>query len=168
MKVSLFVILLLSLVICNNNNAQEKSYKKYTAVTKFDPARNPEQDVKEAEAEAKRSDRRIILDVGGDWCIWCHRIDNFIDGHKDLSNLLHNNFVVVKVNYSPENKNEKFLSQYPKIPGYPHFFVLNEDGKLIHSQNTGALEKAKGYDKDKFITFLKKWGPKRKENSSIN
>ncbi len=162
MKVILFIMLFLFLVVCYDNNAQEKSYKTYTAVTKFDPARNPEQDVKEAVAEAKRSDRRIILDVGGDWCIWCHRIDTFIDVNKDLSSLLHNNFVIVKVNYSPENKNEKFLSQYPKIPGYPHFFVLNENGKLIHSQNTGALEKAKGYDKDKFIAFLKEWAPRRK------
>ena len=111
--------------------------------------------------EAQKVNKRIILDVGGDWCIWCHRIDNFIEGNKDLSNLLHNNFVVVKINYSPENKNEQFLSRFPKIPGYPHFFVLNKNGKLIHSQDTGKLEKGKGYDKEKFIAFLKKWMTKK-------
>jgi thioredoxin-related protein len=156
MKISILIMLFLSLIIFKNLNAQADS-TSYSAVTKFDPARNPEKDLKDAVAEAQRSRRRIILDVGGDWCIWCHRIDNFIDGNKDLSNYLHNHFVVVKINYSPENKNEKFLSGFPKIPGYPHFFVLSKNGKLIHSQDTGKLEKGKGYDEGKFMAFLKRW-----------
>jgi thioredoxin-related protein len=154
-------MLLLSAVICGSIYAQEKPLKKYEDVTKFDPTRNPARDLKEAVVEADRSDRRIILDVGGNWCIWCHRIDNFIDDNKDLYDLLHRNFVVVKVNYSPENKNEEFLSRYPKISGYPHFFVLGENGELIHSQDTGKLEKGKGYDKERFIAFVKKWAPKK-------
>lgn len=162
MKIKLLLILLLSFLIYGSVYAQEKSQKKYEGVTKFDPARNPAEDVKDAVIEAERSNRRIILDVGGNWCIWCHRIDNFIDENKDLSGLLHKNFIVVKINYSPENKNEKFLSQYPKIPGYPHFFVLDEKGNLIHSQDTGKLEKGKGYDKGKFIAFVKKWAPEEK------
>ena len=63
----------------------------------------------------------------------------------------------MKINYSEENKNEKFLSQYPKVDGYPHFFVLDKNGKLLYSQNTGLLEKEKSYDREKFMTFLKKW-----------
>lgn len=165
MKTNLFVMLLVSFIIGTAVYAQEKNQNIYKAVTNFDPARNPVQDVNDAVAEAERSNRRIILDVGGNWCIWCHRIDNFIEENKDLSDLLHKNFVVVKINYSPENKNEKFLSGYPKIPGYPHFFVLGENGKFIHSQDTGKLEKGKGYDKAKFIAFLEKWTPQRNKKS---
>ena len=65
----------------------------------------------------------------------------------------------LKINFSKENKNETFLSQYPAIEGYPHFFVLDKDGNLLHSQNTGDLEKDKDYDKEKFIEFLNKWKP---------
>ncbi len=69
------------------------------------------------------------------------------------------NFVVVKVNYSKENKNEQFLSQFPKIPGYPHLFVLESSGKLLQSQSSGELESGDHHDHDKILAFLKKWAP---------
>ena len=68
------------------------------------------------------------------------------------------NYVVVKVNYSKENKNEAVLSRYPRIPGYPHLFVLNSNGKLLHSQDTGQLESGNHHDRDKVMAFLKQWG----------
>lgn len=129
------------------------------SLPKFDPIRNPKADLKEAVELAKNTNKRIILDVGGEWCIWCHRIDAFIYNTDEIKSLLEENFIVLKINYSKENKNEKFLSQYSQVAGYPHFFVLDEEGKLLHSQNTGELEKDKDYDKDKFIAFLNKWKP---------
>ncbi len=129
----------------------------YQPVTKFDPGRNPSTDLQNAIAEAQRTNKNIILDVGGEWCIWCHRIDAFIDGHEDIKNFLHNNFVVMKVNFSQENKNEEFLSKFPPISGYPHFFVLNKDGVFLHSQDTGKLEEGKDYNPEKFMAFLQEW-----------
>jgi thioredoxin-related protein len=127
------------------------------SMPKFDPTKNPFEDLKSAVELATESNKRIILDVGGEWCIWCHRIDAFMHSTEEIKTILEENYVVVKVNFSKENKNEKFLSQYPVIEGYPHFFVLESDGKLLHSQNTGELEKDKDYDKEKFMTFLNKW-----------
>ena len=129
------------------------------SLQRFDPTRNPNEDLKAAVELANNTNKRIILDVGGEWCIWCHRIDAFIHNSNEINSLLEENFIVLKINYSKENKNEKFLSQYPQVAGYPHFFVLDKDGKLLHSQNTGELEKDKDYDKDKFIAFLNKWKP---------
>ena len=67
------------------------------------------------------------------------------------------NFLIVKVNYSDENKNESFLKEYPKVPAYPHYFVLDTDGTFLHSQGTGELEEGKSYDEDVFVAFLNKW-----------
>lgn len=128
---------------------------------KFDPNRDPLMDLKNAQVEAKKVNKRIILDVGGEWCIWCHRLDSFIESSEEIKNYLHKNFIVVKVNYSEENKNEKFLSRFSKIEGYPHLFVLNNKGKELHSQNTGLLEKEKSYDADKIMKFLEKWSLKK-------
>ncbi|MCD7097971.1 thioredoxin family protein [Stenotrophomonas sp. MMGLT7] len=125
----------------------------------FDPARDPVADLETAKVEAKRGGKRILLDVGGEWCSWCHILDDFIAGDSEIRRFRDANYVWVKVNYSEENENQAFLSQFPEIKGYPHLFVLDNDGKLLHSQFTGELEKGKGYDRGKFFDFLKQWAP---------
>ena len=157
-RISILSVLLV-FVIAVNLNGQPKSIEENRI--KFNPKADPAADLKTAVAEATKMNKRIILDVGGEWCIWCHRLDNFIDGHEDLNKFMQDNFITVKVNYSDENHNEEFLSKYPKIKGYPHMFVLGKDGKFLHSQDTGLLEKGKSYDADKIMTFLKKWAPKK-------
>ena len=59
------------------------------------------------------------------------------------------------VNWSPQNRNESLLSRWPRIKGYPHLFVLDGDGKLVHSQDTSQLEAGADYDKDKLLAFLR-------------
>jgi hypothetical protein len=44
----------------------------YTPVHQFDPARDPAEDIRAAIAEAQRTQKRIILYVGGPWCPFCH------------------------------------------------------------------------------------------------
>jgi thioredoxin-related protein len=128
---------------------------------KFDPKRDSEKDLQDAVALAGKTQQRILLDVGGEWCIWCHKLDKFFQDNNDVSKFLQENYIVVKVNYSKENKNEKFLSKYPQVKGYPHLFVLESNGKLLHSQDTGDLESGDHHDHDKVLTFLKKWAPKK-------
>ena len=123
----------------------------------FDPARDPAKDVAAAVALAKAQDRRVIVDVGGEWCSWCHTMDRFIAANEDLKSLIDSRYVWVKVNYSKENKNEAFLSQWPRIEGYPHLFVLDRDGKLLHSQDMSQLEAGASYDKTKFVSFAENW-----------
>jgi thioredoxin-related protein len=130
---------------------------RYVPVTKYDPKRDAVKDIQDAIAEAKRSGKRILLEVGGEWCLWCHRMDHYFEGNPKLLELREQHFITVKINFSTENENKKLLSACPEIPGYPHIFVLDADGKLLHSQNTGELEAGKSYDLEKFIGFLKKW-----------
>jgi thiol:disulfide interchange protein len=128
---------------------------------KFDPARDADRDIKDAVAEARRTNRRVILDVGGEWCGWCHTLDRYFAEHPDLRDLRDRSYVWLKVNYSPDNKNEAVLSRYPRINGYPHFFVLDQDGKLLQSQDTSLLEEGRSYGHDKMQQFLLRWAPGR-------
>lgn len=127
---------------------------------KFNPQADPAKDLEAAIASAKESGKYILLDVGGEWCIWCKRLDIYLYDNAELNKMMKDAFEVVKVNYSQENKNEAFLSNYPKIPGYPHFFILDKNGKFVQSQDTGVLESGGTYSLRKLIAFLTIWGVK--------
>ena len=123
----------------------------------YDPEADPAADLAAAVQTAQKEGKRILLEVGGEWCSWCHLLEKFLDENSAIDQALHDRYVVVKVNYSKENKNEAFLGQYPEIAGYPHIFVLDSDGKLLHSQNTAELEEGKGYNADAVMAFIRQW-----------
>lgn len=142
---------------------------------KFDPKRDPAADLRAAVARAQKENKRIILDVGGEWCVWCVKMDVYFFENKALASFRDDNFIWVKVNFSPENENREFLAGYPAPEGYPHLYVLETDGSLLHSQGTAELEeqpqllirqgeadnrtknREKSYDIVKFVEFLKRW-----------
>jgi len=125
----------------------------------YDPKADPEADLARAITEARSSGRRILLEVGGDWCIWCHRLHDFVESHEPVREAWERGFVTVNVNFSKENENRKFLERYPRIPGYPHLFVLDSDGKLLHSEDTGELEDGESYSEAALLEFLSRWAP---------
>jgi len=155
----LFFVLCSIFVIASSHlaNTRRSTRTSYVPVSKYDPKRDAARDVQAAIAEARRSGKRILLEVGGEWCVWCHRMDRYFEENAKLLELREKHFITVKINFSPENENKKLLSAYPEIPGYPHIFVHDTDGKLLHSQNTGELETGKSYDLEKFIAFLQRW-----------
>jgi thioredoxin-related protein len=139
--------------------AQIAGQSKYIPVSRYDPKRDAAQDIQDAVREAQRAHKRILLEVGGEWCSWCHTLDRFFDTHAELIQLRDKNFVTVKINFSEENTNKEVLSRYEAIPGYPHIFVLDSDGKLLWSQNTSILEREKSYDLERLTVFLTNWAP---------
>ncbi len=126
----------------------------------FDPTRDAAKDLQNAIAQAKSEGKRVLVDVGGNWCGWCREMERFVEAHPDLKATRDRYFVTVKVNWSPENQNKAVLSKYPKVEGYPHLFVLDADGNLLQSQDTSQIEDGKSsYDLAKFTAFFEKWRP---------
>ena len=44
--------------------------------------------------------------------------------------------------------------------GFPVFVILNDEGKVIHIQDSGLLEEDKSYNKEKVLHFFQNWTPK--------
>ena len=123
----------------------------------FDDKRDAANDIANAIKLATKQNKHILLDVGGNWCSWCHKLDFTFTTNKDIAQLL-KKYVVVKVNWSRENENKAVLANYPKIvTGFPHLFVLDKTGKLIQDQDSSLLESGDHHDPDKIIAFLTKW-----------
>ena len=43
--------------------------------------------------------------------------------------------------------------------GFPVFVVLDDNGKVIHIQDSSFLEEGQGYSRDKVSRFFKNWVP---------
>ena len=127
------------------------------AVAAYDESRDPAKDLQDAMALATKTNKRILLEVGGDWCVYCNIMNETFASHPQLRKVRDTNYVSLKVNYSKGNPNEAFLSHYPKIADYPHFFVLDSKGVLLHSQPTHPFEHGKKYNAGKIDGFLTKW-----------
>ena len=158
------ILCLVTVFLPLNAQGQEKAVSlesRYVPVIQYDPKRDAGSDIKNAVIEAQRTGKHVLLEVGGEWCTWCHILDRFFEQNRPLAELREKNFITVKVSYSPENKNQKVLSRYPTIPGYPHLFV-DQNGKLLHSQGTSKLESGKSYNLKGVTSFLRRWAPRSK------
>jgi thiol:disulfide interchange protein len=131
-------------------------------ISGYDGSRDPAKDLQAAIAEATRTKRRILLEVGGDWCMYCNIMDTTFQTHPQLRKVRDTYYVSVKVNYSKDSPNDEFLSHYPRVIDYPHFFVLDSKGTLLHSQPTHGFEHGKAYNVGKIDGFLKRWGQPEK------
>lgn len=127
----------------------------------YNPEANAKTDIDKALLLADSTGRNVLLQIGGNWCPWCIRFNKFCSANIEIDTLLRNNFVVVHVNYSDENKNLEILKtlEYPQRFGFPVLVILDGKGKRLHTQDTGLLEKSDAYDKNKVITFLSNWTP---------
>ena len=168
MKINLVINSLILLVLftahtatacAQNQTSETTAVSKYAAIADYDPKRDAAADVEQAVAEAARSKKNVLLEFGGKWCIWCRIMDTYFEKNADVLKLREDGYVTVKINFSPENENDILLAKYGKITGYPHLFVLDQTGKLLHSQDTAELEEGKSYNREKFVEFLKKWSP---------
>jgi thioredoxin-related protein len=158
--------LLLSGIALAQSNSDEQPLPtatpkaNYVPVREYDPKRDAAADVREAVALAAKTHRRVLVEIGGKWCVWCTYLDKFFDQNATLRSFRDENFVMVKVNFSPENKNEKVIAQLGGAPGYPHLVVLDADGKLLHAQDSSKLEEGRGYSVQAIAKFLEEWKAK--------
>jgi thioredoxin-related protein len=130
---------------------------RYVPVQEYDPSRDAVQDVQDAVLEANRTGRNVFIQVGGEWCGWCHRLDRLFREQPQLSRLRDENFVTVLVNFSEENRNKQLLKRLPEVSGYPHFFILDGHGSLLAAKSVYNLEQGKGYNSELIEQFLRTW-----------
>ncbi len=128
----------------------------------YHPAANAPQQIRDAVAAAKQTGKHVMIQVGGQWCIWCLRLHKTIAADAELQRMMNDHYVVVHVNYSPENKNEKVLAElgHPERFGFPVLVILDADGKRLHTQDSGYLEDGDFHSKAKLTKFFQQWSPK--------
>ena len=131
---------------------------------------NPIEQIDQAVAKAKSEGKFVICQVGGNWCPWCLRFADFITNDTTISKVIADNFVYAHVNYNPRKsegaeKAQQAAALMKRLNncgrfGFPVFVVLNEEGNVIHIQDSSFLEEGQGYNQEKVLRFFKNWTPK--------
>ncbi len=125
----------------------------------YNPSADASKDIAAAVKQAKEEGKLVLIQAGGNWCSWCIRFNKFVHEDKQLDSAIKANYIVYHLNYSPENKNADIFKKYSYAQrfGFPVFIILDEKGKLIHTQNSAYLEEGKGYSKKKVLEFFSQW-----------
>ncbi|MBQ6745688.1 MAG: thioredoxin family protein [Bacteroidaceae bacterium] len=157
------ILSLLAVFFVMAAQAQTESKKLY------DEDINPLEQIDQAVIKAKAEGKFVICQVGGNWCPWCLRFADFISKDSDISKVIADNFNYIHVNYNPrksggEEKQQQAKALMQRLDncgrfGYPVFVVLNEEGKVIHLQDSSFLEEGQSYNQEKVLRFFKSWTP---------
>ncbi len=125
----------------------------------YNPNENVQQVLNAAMQKAKAENKHIFVQIGGNWCPWCVRMHKFYHENHKIDSIMKANYVTMLVNYSRENKNLDFMKKYkyPQRFGFPVVLILNENGELLHTQNSMYLETKDNYDEKLFVDFLISW-----------
>ncbi|MBA4311135.1 MAG: hypothetical protein C0417_00745 [Chlorobiaceae bacterium] len=129
-------------------------------------------------AEAKKSNKKILLDVYTDWCKWCKKLDVEVYENDKVAAYLKKYYVLIKVNGEGSEKlkykdNEISETQFTGamgVTGYPTMFFLDSKGEPIEKLASFVpadkflpIIKFFGedyYKKDKWETFYKNYSQK--------
>ncbi len=152
-----FRLLVISVFILFSTAVMAQETKKI-----YDPSLDGMKQIKDAVAEAGKLNKHVLIQYGGNWCPWCIRFDAFCKSDTSIMKIISENYVPVKLNYDPANKNlasNEFLGN-PSRFGFPVFIIVDGKGKVIHIQDSGLLEEGKGYSKEKVVRFFTNWTPK--------
>jgi thioredoxin-related protein len=163
MKKTVFSLLLMAMMTLTVQ-AQTAAKKVY------DEEINQLEQIDKAVAEAKASGKFVIAQVGGNWCPWCLKFAAFITDDSEIAQFISDNFVYIHVNYNPrksegEEKMKRAADMLKRLNspqrfGFPVFVVLDDNGKVLHHQDSSFLEEGEGYNKEKVMRFFKSWTPK--------
>jgi thioredoxin-related protein len=158
-----FFLTLLTALLVVTANAQ--GLKKV-----YDETINPIEQIDQAVAKARTEGKFVVCQVGGNWCPWCLRFADFITNDTTISKVISENFEYVHVNYNPRRSGGELQQQQAAVLmkrldncgrfGFPVFVVLDEEGRVIHIQDSSFLEEGQGYHQEKVLRFFKNWTPK--------
>ncbi|MDX2367901.1 MAG: thioredoxin family protein [Colwellia sp.] len=133
----------------------EDELPEYSKV--YDDQRNPFNDANAALALAKKTNRNVLIEIGGNWCTWCHKMDAFLLKNPNIYKALHSKYVLLKISVSDANENDDFMKALPPVLGYPHMYVSTASGKMLLSKDTAELQDNDGYSTEYWLDFLQQW-----------
>ena len=107
----------------------------------YDEQADAREQIAAALAKAKKENRRVLVQWGGNWCGWCIKLDELCRSDPAIRKELLYEYQVVHVDAGRNGKNMELAKSHgAEIDGFPYLTVLDAEGKPLANQETGSLE----------------------------
>ena len=113
--------------------------------------------ISDAVALAHIQNKRILLQFGANWCVWCHKLHKLFQSDADVSALLKSGYIVVLIDVNGEHNRNLTTKYGAKNLGLPFIVVLDKEGQHLTTKNTADLEEGDHQSPEKVLSFLKRW-----------
>jgi thiol:disulfide interchange protein len=118
--------------------------------------------IADALAIAQRGHKRVLVEFGANWCVWCHRLHTLLTTNPEIAPYFNAHFLLVLVDVNEvagKPHNEEVIKRYgsPVQDGIPGLVLLEADGKPLKTQDVSEFEAGDHYDHAKVMKLLQAW-----------
>src|SRR3954465_14946785 len=124
----------------------------------YDESADGSKQINDAVFLAKSAGKHVLLQFGGNWCVWCIKLHGLFETNTAIRDTLKSNYVVALIDYNDRNKH--LASKYSAQDlGLPSIVILDAQGERLITKNTEQLEEGDHHSPEKVLTFLNEWTP---------
>ena len=125
----------------------------------YDENANAETAVANALASASTQHKRVLIDLGGNWCADC-RILAGIMQLPEMRRFLDAHYIVVLVDVGRFDRNLQIPARFgitKRLDGVPSILIANPAGTLLDRGHTSALDDARSMTPQAISDWLAQW-----------
>lgn len=125
----------------------------------YDEGANADAAVTAAFARAQKSHKRVLIDLGANWCVDCIVLANFLK-LPEMQRFMAAHYEVVTVDVGRFNRNLQIPARYgitKKLEGVPALLIVTPDGKLINDKDVFATASASEMTPKSVTDYLVKY-----------
>ncbi len=158
LSMALVLLALIPLALALPSYAQNGLTTPFVKKNIYPETANPRADIAAALKKARAEHKRVILDFGGDWCGDCQVLEIYFH-EKPNAAILAKHFILVPIYIGQMDRNLDVAKRYsvPVEKGVPALAVLDANGKLLYSQQTGQFGHMSAMSVTSVTEFLNRW-----------
>jgi thiol:disulfide interchange protein len=137
------------------------SFQQLPVVTMqpYDEAANADAQVAAAFARATKSHKRVLIDLGGNWCVDCLVLSNFLR-LPEMRRFMEAHYEEVLVDVGRFNRNLQIPARFgitKRLEGVPALLIATPDGKLVNGDKIFATADAHSMTPQALADYLARY-----------
>lgn len=125
----------------------------------YDEHANADAAVAAAFDRAKKSHKRVLIDLGGNWCVDCVVLANFLK-LPEMQRFMAAHYEIVAVDVGRFDRNQQIPARFGitgRLKGVPALLIATPDGKLVNGDDVFATTDASTMTPQALAAYLAKY-----------